>query len=527
MKRNPVAWAALVVASAALVSSSGFLRPMPAAPRTPLEGQQAAKSLSEAYEAVAEFVRPSVVQITVQKKAGSAPQLPGLPNMRRFQIPPRGNENINPKDFEDMLKKFFNPEGNGSPEKEQFGFRSRGVGSGFVYDSRGHILTNNHVVENAEKIEVSFFDGTTADAKVVGTDKATDVAVIKVESSQFQPLPKGDSSKLKVGELVMAVGSPFELSQSVTTGIVSALERTELGINVDSKGLAGFESFIQTDAPINRGNSGGPLVNMNGEVVGINSAIVSGGSGNDGIGFAIPMKLASSVADTIIKHGKMQYARIGIQLQRLDPRMSRALGLDSSTKGVLVGDVVSGSPADKAGLKRGDVIIGFAGEKVTDSGSFRIRVATSEPSRPYELRYLRKGQERATQISPAPAEKVHFAIEDELETKDHGEKAEPAKTSIEAFGLDVQALTADLAKSLGTPAGTKGVVVSSVKEGSPAAEAGLREGVVITGVVRNQEVQPVTSVEEFQKLASKADELALYVQTGKGSAFVTLSKNPK
>jgi serine protease Do len=243
MKRNPVAWAALIVASAALVSSSGFLRPMPAAPRAPLEGQQAAKSLSEAYEAVAEFVRPSVVQITVQKKAGNVGQVPGLPNMRRFQFPPRGNENM-PRDFEDMLRKFLNPEGN--PEKEQFGFRNMGVGSGFVYDNLGHILTNNHVVENAEKIRVTFHDGVEVDAKVVGADKQTDVAVIKVDDTSHQALPKGDSGKLKVGELVMAVGSPFELSQSVTTGIISALERNAVGINE-------YESFIQTDAPINRG----------------------------------------------------------------------------------------------------------------------------------------------------------------------------------------------------------------------------------------------------------------------------------
>jgi serine protease Do len=528
MKRNPVAWAALIVASAALVSSSGLLRPMPAAPKVPLEGQQAARALSEAYEAVAEFVRPSVVQIEVQKKAGSLPGLPGMPNIRRFQFPPRGNDNMTPKDlkdFEDMLKKFFNPEGN--PEKEQFSFRNRGVGSGFVYDNRGHILTNNHVVENAEKIEVTFYDGTKAAAKVVGTDKASDVAVIKVDNTNFQPLPKGDSSKLKVGELVMAVGSPFELSQSVTTGIISALERNNLGINRVSPTEPGYESFIQTDAPINRGNSGGPLVNMNGEVVGINSAIVSGGTGNDGIGFAIPMKLASGVADMIIKHGKVQYARIGIALEPLSPALARSFGLDPRTKGVLVGDIVPGSPAEKAGLKRGDVITGFAGEKVTDSPSFRLKVATSEPSKPYELTYLRKGRERTTTITPAPAEKVRFANDDQEESKDQSESAEPEKTSIAAFGLDVQPLTSELARSLGVPAGTKGVVVSSVKEGSPAAEAGLREGMVITGVVRNQETQPVTGVEELQKLASKSDELALYVQTGKTGGYVTLSKGAK
>ena len=518
MRRNPVAWAALIVASAAFVSSSGFLRPMPAAPKVPLEGQQAAKALSEAYEAVAEFVRPSVVEITVQKKAGNMPQIPGMPNMRRFQLPPGGNPNMNPRDFEDMLRKFLNPEGN--PEKEQFGGpRNMGVGSGFVYDNHGHILTNNHVVENADKITVTFSDGVEVSAKVVGTDKQSDVAVIKIDNTSYPALPRGDSTKLKVGELVMAVGSPFQFSQSVTTGIISALERNAVGINE-------YESFIQTDAPINRGNSGGPLVNMNGEVIGINSAIVSGGSGNDGIGFAIPMKLANSVAEMIIKDGKVHYARIGIALAPLTPALSRQLGLDEGTKGVLVGDVVPGSPADKAGLKQGDVITSFAGEKVQDRSSFRLKVATSEVSRSYDIGYVRDGKSLSASITPAPADKVVFEVE-QGEAKEKSEKAEPAKTAISAFGLEVQPLTAELAKPLGLPTGLKGVVVSSVKEGSPAAEAGIQEGDVITKVVRNHRIQPLTSVQEFQDLSSKGDELALYVQTGKAGRFVTLSKNAK
>jgi len=527
MRRNPVAWAALIVASAALVSSSGFLRPMPAAPKVPLEGQQAAKALSQAYGAVAEFVRPSVVQITVQKKAGNLPQVPGMPNMRRFQFPPRGgNDNMTPRDFEDMLRKFLNPEGN--PEKEQFGFRNQGVGSGFVYDDHGHILTNNHVVENAEKITVAFYDGVEVSAKVVGTDKASDVAVIKVDNTSYQALPKGDSTRLKVGELVMAVGSPFELSQSVTTGIISALDRNNLGINRVSPTEAGYESFIQTDAPINRGNSGGPLVNMNGEVVGINSAIVSGGSGNDGIGFAIPMKLASSVAEMLIKDGKVHYARIGIALGALTPPLARQLGVEPTTRGVLVGDVVAGSPADKAGLKQGDIITSFAGEKVLDASSFRLKVATSEVSHSYELGYLRDGKSRTTSIVPAPADKVRFAVENEA-TKEspEKEKPEPAKTAISAFGLEVQPLNGEIAKPLGLPADLKGLVVSSVKEGSSAAEAGIQEGDVITKVVRNHKIQPVTTVKDFQSLASQADELALVVQSGKLSRFVTLSKNAK
>ncbi len=523
MKRNPVAWAALIVASAALVSSSGFLRPMPAAPKAPLEGQQAAKSLSEAYEAVAEFVRPSVVQITVHKKAGGVSGLPGMPNMRRFQFPPRGNGNGNenqmPRDFEEMLKKFMNPDG--APEREQFGGRSQGVGSGFVYDEQGHILTNNHVVEDAEKITVSFYDGVEVPAKVVGNDKQSDVAVIKVNNTSYPALPRGDSAKLKVGEMVMAVGSPFGLSQSVTTGIISALERNTMAINE-------YESFIQTDAPINRGNSGGPLVNMNGEVIGINSAIVSGGSGNDGIGFAIPMKLARSVAEMLIKDGKVHYARVGIKMAPLTGDLAKMFGVKPGTKGVLVEDVVPGSPAEKAGLKSGDVIVSFDGEKVQDLSSFRLKVATSEVAKSYDIGYLRKGNAKSSSIVPTSSDKIVFDIEREDGTKGRSEKkAEPAKTSLSAFGLDVQPLTAEVARALGLPAAFKGVVVSSVKEGGPAAEAGIQEGDIITKVVRDQEFQAVTSAQDLQSLASKADELALIVQSGKASRLVTLSKHAK
>ncbi len=209
------------------------------------------------------------------------------------------------------------------PQREQFGpTPAHGVGSGFVYDNKGHILTNNHVVENADKIEVKFYDGLEVKAKVVGADKQSDVAVIQVDNTSYPPLPRGDSSKLKVGELVMAVGSPFGFSQSVTTGIISALERNTLEIN-------DYESFIQTDAAINRGNSGGPLVDMNGNVIGVNAAIVTGssgspfgggGGGNDGIGFTIPINLASSVANMLIKDGKVHYAAIGIMLNPLDRR---------------------------------------------------------------------------------------------------------------------------------------------------------------------------------------------------------------
>jgi len=344
--------------------------------------------------------------------------------------------------------------------------------------------------------------------------------VIHVDSTNYPALPLGQSGKLKVGELVMAVGSPFGLDHSVTTGIVSAIDRNSVGVNE-------FESFIQTDAAINRGNSGGPLVNMNGEVIGINSAIVSGSSGNDGIGFAIPMKLANSVAEMLIKDGKVHYARVGIRLAPLTASLARQLGLDSGTKGVLVAEVVSGSPADRAGLKQGDVITSFAGEKVNDHSSFRLKVATSEVAKSYEIGFLREGSHKTASIVPAAADKVVFDIERGNVTEDQEEKAKPEKTPINAFGLEVQPLTAELARPLGLPAGLKGVVVSSVKEGTPAADAGIQEGDVITKVVNDRKIQALTSVKDFQELASKSDELAFYVQSGKLGRFVTLSKTAK
>jgi len=524
MRRNPVAWAALLVSTAALVSSSGVLRRMPAAPGVPAEAQKTAHSLSQAFEAVADFVRPSVVQISVEKKG------PRMPNMRNFPFPgpgPRGR-NPNPsnprdlKDLEEMLKRFFGPDG--MPEREQFGGgRASGTGSGFVYDNRGHILTNNHVVDGAEKIVVSFSDGTEAVAKIVGTDPGADVAVIKVDNTSFPPLPRGDSTKLKVGELVMAVGSPFELSQSVTTGIISALERNDVKINQ-------FESFLQTDAPINPGNSGGPLVNMSGQVIGVNSAIVTGSRGNDGIGFAIPIDMASSVADQLIKDGKVHRARIGIVLAPLTPVLAKQLGLDATAKGILVGDVVAGSPADKAGLKQGDVILGFGGEKISSIPSFRLKVSASPVGKSFELEYYREGQRHTATITPAPAENVVFEQERESgqDRERESKPAEPAKTAISDFGLEVQPLTSELAKQLDLPAGAKGVLVSSVKDGSPAEAEGIKEGDLITKVVRNKSVHSLSSVKEFQDLASHTDELSFLVQSGKlPGRFVTLSKAKK
>jgi len=518
MKRNAVAWAALIVSSAALVSSRGLTRPLPAAPQMPAESQKTAHALSAAFESVAEFVKPSVVQISVEKRAGAATN--PLRGARRMPFP--GPNGPDAKDFEEMLKKFFGPDAR--PEREQLPRGgSEGVGSGFVYDDRGHIVTNFHVVDNASKITVTFYDGVEMPAKVVGSDRPSDVAVIKVEKADYRPLHKGVSSKLKVGELVMAVGSPYNLSQSVTTGIISATDRNDVHINE-------YESFLQTDAAINPGNSGGPLVNMDGQVVGVNSAIVTGGRGNDGVGFAIPIDMASAVADNLIKNGKMTRSRVGIALEPLTPAMAKQLGLDPKVKGVLVTDVLGGSPAEKAGLKSGDVITRFNDNPVMNLPTFRLTVASSEAGHKFQLTYWRDGKEHTTSIVPAPSDQVVFDQERASENKDVEKPSRPEAPKVELndFGLEVQALTPELAAQFGHKKDAKGLLVSAVKEGSPAEAARIEVGQLVTRVVKDRKVQTVESVKDFQALAGKADELALYVETSGGPGrFVTVTKSKK
>jgi len=537
MKRNAVAWAAVVLSTAALVSNSGMLRTAPAAPQFTAESQKTARALSDAFVGVAEFVKPSVVQITVQKKVAARVNPFGRnPNAR-----PGRPGNPQGMDPDEMLRRFFGPDGpfgpDGQPkfEKEQFGGVAQGTGSGFVYDERGHILTNNHVVEGAEKIVVTFHDGEELPAKVVGTDPKTDVAVIKVDSSNYHPAQRGKSSKLKVGELVMAVGSPFELEQTVTTGIVSALGRNDVGILRNGRS-AGYEDFIQTDAAINPGNSGGPLVDMDGRIIGINSAIATAhrlgqvGS-NAGVGFAIPIDMAANVADQLIKDGKVKRGALGVALEALTPAMAKAFGADPKTKGVVVTEVFDGSPAAKAGLKQGDVLVKFDETPAVNVPSFRNFVATSEVGRPHTLTYLREGQVKTAQVSLEPAEKVlaqaeaRFGERPEAGTKP--EAKEEAKVQLGDFGLEVQELTPELAGSFGLPKDLKGVVISDVKPGTPAEAEGLEPGLAITRVVVNKAPRPLTSPKQFQELAGKADELTVYVQTKDGGKFVTLVKAKK
>ena len=498
MRRNAIAWAALVVSVAALASSRFSTTSATAVPEIPAEGQKTARALSEAFEAVADFARPSVVQISVRKKVGGA-------------LRPRGNpgrdgqpEAADPQELQEMMKRFFGPGSNFRIEPNQFGDTAEGTGSGFVYDDRGHIVTNNHVVADADKILVTFHDGEKAEAKVVGTDPDADVAVIRVEGMAYRPLPKGQSEKLRVGEWVIAVGSPFGLEQTVTAGIISATERGTVGINL-------YEAFLQTDAAINPGNSGGPLVDMNGRVVGINSAIATASRSNSGVGFAIPMDMASVLADKLIKDGKVSRARVGLQLKMdpLTPSLAKKLGLDAKTHGVIVDQVVAGSPGAKAGVKGGDVIVEFDGHRVSTVAGFRNLVSASDAGKSYSMKSFRGGEESVTQIVPAPEDEVLFAFEREGR---EASRRPVAVAKLEDFGLSVQPASARILGRLGYPRGTEGLLVTGVNEDGPAAKVGLEEGDLITKVVKDKKILPVKTVEDLVAAAKGSDELAVFVK---------------
>jgi len=500
MRRNAVAWAALVISTAALAGSRFSARPATAVQEIPAEGQKVARQLSEAFHAVAEFARPSVVQISVQKKMGAGLRFPG-----------RGNGNgqgqqIDPKDMEEMLKKFFGPGSGFKFEKEQFA--AQGTGSGFVYDEKGHILTNNHVVSGADKIQVTFHDGETAEAKVVGTDPDADVAVIQVDYTRYRPLPRGDADKLQIGEWVIAVGSPFGLDQTVTAGIVSATERGTVGINK-------YEEFIQTDCAINPGNSGGPLIDMNGRVVGINSAIATMTRSSAGVGFAIPIDMAEVLADKLIRDGKVSRARVGIamSLDPLTPSRAKKLGLSEKTQGVVVDQVLEGSPGAKAGLKKGDVIVEFDGHAIHSMATFRNLVSASDAGKSYPVKLFRDGREQVVQVTPAPEKDVRFAQE--------------RGSELPKFGLAVEPLNADLASQYKYPKDVSGLLVTAVAPDSPAEAAGLEKGDLITDVVRGKKVVGVNKVEDLASASAGQGPLVVYVRDvnhpEKDAQLVTLS----
>jgi serine protease Do len=433
------------------------------------------------FAELAEHLKPSVVNVsTTQVMKGQRRPMPRMPFPSPF-----GERDP----FEEFFERFFGGE---NPQRE---FRRRSLGSGFIINRDGYIVTNNHVVENASDIKVSLSDKEEYDAKVIGRDPKTDVALIKIEARKdLSAAPLGDSNKLRVGEWVMAIGNPFGLGHTVTTGIVSAKGRII--------GAGPYDDFVQTDASINPGNSGGPLFNMSGEVVGINTAIIATGQG---IGFAIPINVAKELLVPLREKGRVVRGWLGVQVQRVTPELAKSFGLDRE-RGALVADVVPDTPAAKAGIERGDIIIEFNGRKIEEMNDLPRIVAGTPPNTDVPIKILRKGQEKVVQVQVAELKEERMA--------------EGGGTLEENLGMTVQELTPEIARNLGVSE-SKGVVVTNVDDGSPADEAGLRRGDVIVEV-NQKKVQTVQDYRAAIGRVGSAESLLLLVRRGSNVLYVAL-----
>ncbi len=403
-----------------------------------------------------------------------------------------------------MLREFF-----GNIPHQPRTQRMQSLGSGVIVSPDGYILTNNHVVDGATDVKVSFRDGKEVPAKVVGADQPTDIAVLKIDRSNLPALPIGDSSKAEVGDIVLAIGNPFGLGGTVSMGIVSAKGRSGLGIE-------NYEDFIQTDAAINQGNSGGALINTRGELIGINTAILGGdGGGNVGIGFAIPSNLAKNVMNQLIEHGKVTRGYIGVYLGEITPNMRQAFGMSPDQGGVAITQVEPGGPGAKAGLKVEDVILAMNGDKIEDMQAFRLKVASLAPGTRIDLKVLRNGSTLDIPLT--------LGTNNMTAAQDNGPAGERNGGPSGLEGVQVQTLTPDIAQQLGLTGDAHGVIVTNVDESSAAAEAGLRPNDIIERVDR----QPVSTASEFERTIRGSNNpggTLLLVRRGPASAFLVIPR---
>jgi len=389
----------------------------------------------------------------------------------------------------------------------------RGFGSGVIVSKDGTILTNHHVIKDANKIVVELKDQKTYEAKVIGSDPPSDLAVLKIEGKDFPFLELGDSEKVRVGDIVLAIGNPLGIGQSVTSGIISAKGRQTM------LGNGSFQDFLQTDAPINQGNSGGALVNVNGELVGINSQILSRSGGNIGIGFSIPSNMAKSVMKQLIENGKVRRGMLGVEIRRLDKDDVESLNLKNMT-GVLVNKVQDASAASKAGIKKYDVITAIDGEKIDNGNSLRNKVASTKPGTEITLKLIRNEKEMEVKVTLG-----EFAAKNAAnDSKEGGAGEKPKIEKGGKFGFDLQPLTPELAEKLRVNSKIGGVVITKIKPSSPAAEKGLRIGDIISEINRVEvhSLKDVRSV--LNKSAGKA--VLLLIQRG-GQTFTTSIKPEK
>jgi serine protease Do len=446
-----------------------------------LAGTATAAPAPESFAPLAERLTPSVVNIFTTKVVKGRGQVPGMPFTQRD-----GNRF---REFfgDDFFRHFFN----GNPGE----FESRSLGSGFILDRDGIIITNNHVVEEADEIRVRLSDENEFDAKVIGTDPKTDIAVIQIDpaGTELQPVELGDSDQLRVGDWVVAIGNPFGYGQTVTAGVVSAKGRVI--------GAGPYDNFLQTDAAINPGNSGGPLFNLAGKVVGINTAIVSGGTG---IGFAIPISTAREIVPQLRDGGKVTRGWLGVMIQQITEDLFRQFGLDKP-RGALVSEVVDGGPAQAAGLKRGDVIVAFDGEEIEKMSELPRVVAERRPGEEVDVVVLRGGKRKTLGVTLG-----------ELP-----DDTRPGAVQVqEDLGLTVQELTPKLQQHLGLEA-SAGVVISGVEPGSPAAEGGLRRGDQILEL-NQQEISDMQGYHAALGEARNQESVLFLVRRGQGTLYVVV-----
>ncbi len=436
--------------------------------------------LSDALSEVAEKVRPAVVNISTT-------------SIQTMEENPSGDMFNDP-----FFRHFFgDPFGEGHPGQKRK-FKASALGSGVIVSDNGYILTNNHVVKGADEIKVILYDKREFKGKVVGTDPRTDLAVVKIDAKNLPTLSFGDSGKLRVGDVVLAVGNPFGLNQTITMGIVSAVGRSNIG-------LSDFEDFIQTDAAINPGNSGGALVNGNGELAGINTAIFSTSGGYMGIGFAIPSDMAKSVMENIIKHGRVIRGWLGVSIQNLTPELAKSLGIKEA-EGALIAGVETDSPADKGGLKRGDLIVGINGKKITDVTTLRNQVAATAPGTKVDFMVIRNGKDQTIAVTLA----------------EHKEKKIVKKTEYNNAlkGVTIQELTPSLRDKLNIGEGVAGVVITNIASDSPSQ--GLLQA---NDVIEEIDRKPVRSAQEYENIVSKIgerDTVLLLISRGGGSVYLTI-----
>jgi len=475
MKKNPFSKLSLgimILAITGLIWGCGLENELEA--KSMPENESTTMMIPANFSDLAQKVRDGVVNIRTVKTIKD-----GGPVFRHFFGNPFGQKN--PFGDQDRSRDFFGPHHEEGPSRD---FKKQSLGSGFIIDKTGHIVTNNHVIENADQIKVKLADEREFEAELVGRDPNTDLALIRIkDASDLVALKLGDSDALSVGNWVVAVGSPFGLEQTVTSGIVSAKGR--------ALGSGPYDDFIQTDASINPGNSGGPLLNMNGEVVGINTAIIANGQG---IGFAIPVNMAQGIVKQLQANGSVTRGWLGVGIQDLSPELAEYYGIKDK-KGVLVAQVFEGDPADNAGIKANDLIVEVDGKSIRSSRELTKTIADIEVGKETTVTLLRDGKQKTLSVKIA-------------KRGDSGPLAQRKSEDSEKLGIRIAEATPETAKRFGHSETEKGVLVVSVEPGSKAAEAGIRQGDLVKEVNR----KPVTSVPELRSEVEKGKEVQLLVK---------------